>query len=515
MKKLVLASVLALASLSLVSAPLLRAQDSTITIKDPAEFNAYQMASGQTDPATKAAALESFLQTYPNSVVKSAVLNDLIDTYQRMQNADKTLSAASRLLEVDPTNMKAIFISVFIQKNQCAKTQDAQTCDDAGALALKGLSVAKPAGTSDDDWKKLTGATYPVFHSAIALDDVVGKKDIKAGISEYKTELMLYSPDQTKSGPGLWDTLQLAEAYTKLTPPDPVDAIWFYARAWNYAVPLRQQIESRIEYYYINYHGNLDGLDAVKTQAADTVFPPASYTIAPKLTPVQIAHNVIATTPDLTTLNLEDKEYILANGTPDDAAKLWAVLKDQVTPVPGIVTDATASAIKVTVVKAGRKTDYTINLNTPVSYTTIPAEDAAFSAKKSFILASGVGADTDKLAAVLNEDTRVEPKVEIQPVLSQIKVAVTKDAQAAKVADFIVNLAKPLDDEKEIPAVGFNYGIPPATTLIGTYDSYKPVAATATRAATAEIVLRAGAVQPEVKKPVEHHKPAAGHHAAH
>ena len=87
-------------------APTLRAQDQ-ITIKDPAEFNAYQMATTQTDPKAKAAALESFLKTYPQSVVKKAVLDMLMDTYQELGDADKTLSAASRLLQVDPNNMKA------------------------------------------------------------------------------------------------------------------------------------------------------------------------------------------------------------------------------------------------------------------------------------------------------------------------------------------------------------------------------------------------------------------------
>ena len=62
MKKLVLASVMALAGICLVTAPTLRAQDSDqITIQNPAEFNAYQTASTQTDPAAKAAALEDFL----------------------------------------------------------------------------------------------------------------------------------------------------------------------------------------------------------------------------------------------------------------------------------------------------------------------------------------------------------------------------------------------------------------------------------------------------------------------
>ena len=159
MKKFVFASVMALASISLVYTPTLKAQDS-ITIKDPAEFNAYQTASTQSDPKAKVVALESFLQTYPQSVVKSAVLDTLIDTYQSLGDADHTLSAASRLLQVEPNNMKAIFISVLIKKGQCARTvnqktgvsSDPQTCDDAAALAQKGLVAPKPAATSADDW---------------------------------------------------------------------------------------------------------------------------------------------------------------------------------------------------------------------------------------------------------------------------------------------------------------------------------------------------------------------------
>lgn len=447
MKKLVFAFVLALASLSLVSAPLLRAQD-TITIKDPAEYNTYQNAFTQKDPHAKAAALESFLQAYPQSVVKSAVLDTLIDIYQGLGDADKTLSAATRLVQVDPNNMKAIFWSVVIKKSQCAKTvnpktgltSDPQTCDDAALLAQKGLTVPKPAATSPDDWKKLTAGTYPTFHSAIALDDVVSKKDTKAGISEYRTELMLIPPAQTQSGPGLQDTFQLAGCYTKPDAKDLVQAVWFYARTWNFVDPRNKpSIEKLIEYYYTQYHGNLDGLDAVKAQAAATVFPPGTFVISPAPTPAELAHKAIVETPDLSKMALVDTEFILANGVKDDADKLWAVLKDQVTPVPGIVIAATDSVIKI---------------------------------------------------------------------------AVTKDAQSAKIADFIVNMKKPLT-EKEIPAVGFEYKIPPATALVGTYDSFTQVPATDTTVASVQIVLRDGEIQIEKRKPAPAHKPAAGHHTAH
>lgn len=438
MKKFVFASVMALAGLGLTFTPALRAQQSgTIQIKDPAEYNAYQMAITQSNPKAKAEAMESFLKSYPQSVVKGPVLDMLIDTYQQLNEPDQILSAATRLLQVDPSNLKALIFSVYVKKNECAKTSDAQTCDDAAALAQKGLALQKPANVAEDEWKKQTGAAFPIFHSAIALDDTLSKKDLKAAISEYRTELMLYPPDQTKSGQALVDTLQLAEAYTKPGGKDLVQAVWFYARAWNFAPPAyKAQIEPKLEYYYKKYHGDLTGLDAIKTQSAASVFPPGTYTITPAATPAEIAHKVVVETPDLTTLNLNDKEFILASGTKDDADKLWGVMKDQVTPVPGIVISADANTIKM---------------------------------------------------------------------------AVSQDAKDAKIADFIVNLKKPLAD-KDIPQPGFEFGLQPAAELDGTYDSYTQVPATATMTQTAQIVLRDGFIQPEVKKkaPVRR-RPSAAH----
>lgn len=170
MKKLVIASVMTLAYFGFASAPMLPAQQGpTIQIHDAAEFNAYQSAIKLSDPQDKASGLENFLQFYPQSVVKGVVLDALIDTYQGLRDADNTFGAASRLLEVDPNNMKAIFISVFILRNKCAKSGDAQSCNDAASLAQRGLAAPQPATTADSDWKRITDATYPVYRAAIGL----------------------------------------------------------------------------------------------------------------------------------------------------------------------------------------------------------------------------------------------------------------------------------------------------------------------------------------------------------
>ena len=385
MKKLVLASVMALASTCLV-APSLQAQDqSTITIKDPAEYNDYSMATTQSDPKAKAAALEAFLTKYPQSVVKLAVLKMLVGTYQGLNDPDHLLSASTALLQVDPNNLEAILFSVAIKNGNCKKSvnqntgvaADAQSCDDAAALAHKGLTVPKAADLSADDWKKQTDAAYPVFESAIAADDVYSKKDFKGAVDEYKKELMLFQPAQTQSGTGLVDTLNLAEAYVKLTPPDAINAVWFYARAWNFApASFKPVIEKKLDYWYSKYHGGLDGLDGIKTQAAATVFPPGTLVITPADTPQQKIHKILVATPDLSTLALADKELVLAFGSKDDADKLWALMKDKETPVPGTVIEASTTVIKVAVTddaKQSKTADFIVNLKTPLADKDVPA----------------------------------------------------------------------------------------------------------------------------------------------
>jgi hypothetical protein len=520
MKKLVFASVMALASISLVWAPALRAQD--LTIKDPQEFNAYQTATTQSDPKAKAAALESFLTTYPQSIVKKPVLVMLLETYQGLGDADHVVSTATRLLQVDPNNMEALFLSVAIKRSQCTrsidqrtgKTNDAQTCDDGATMATKGLAVGKPDGVSDDDWKKQTGAAFPIFHSMIALDDIVSKGDTKGGIAEYRNELMLFLPEQTQSGPGLVDTLNLAEAYVKLAPPDMVNAVWFYARAWDFApASYKGVIEKKLDYWYNKFHGGLDGLDAIKQQAQATVFPPGTLMITPADTPAQKIHKILANTPDLNTLALADKELVLSYGAKEDADKLWALLKDQPTPVPGTVIDTKVGQIKVIVTQAGKPTDYVVKLQKPVLSQSIVAVGTDISAQKTFIQSSGVASDTDKLTAIFSDTADPVTKIVIEAPVTVIEVAVTDDAKQAKLPDFIVNLKEPLA-EKDIPAAGFEFGLQSKgqAELDGTYDSYTQIPATDTVPQSVEIVLRDGFIQAEKKK-TPPHNPTPAHHA--
>ena len=391
MKKFLLASVfasafvsaLALAGFSLISAPTLLAQatNDQITIKDPAEFNAYQNCTTQTTPAAKASACESFLTQYPQSVVKKAVLGELVDAYAAT-DPTKTIDAAQRLLQLDPNNLKAMYLIAALKKQQAASTpaQAPQLLDDAAAMATKGLAATKPADVKDDDFAKQKAATDPLFYSILSNDLLYSKKDLPGAIAAFRTELEYLAknnPDGTTKAPGLNDTLLLGQTYTQLTPPDMVNGVWFLARAENFApANYKPVIDKQAKYWYKRYHGKEDGYDKGLALAATTIFPPPDFKIDPAPTPKDIADGVVASTPDLSTLALQDKEYILANASKENAENLWALLKDQVTQLPGTVLVATASQIQLAVTddaKADKKPDFTVNMKTPLADKDIPA----------------------------------------------------------------------------------------------------------------------------------------------
>src|SRR5450631_374269 len=385
MKKSVLASLLALAIIIPGSASMVYGQAAAsgqITIKDPAEYNDYTNAVGQSTPAAKSAAIEAFLTKYPNSVVKNDLLEVLMASYQQSGDMAKTLSTADRLLAADPGNLRALAISVYIEKSQAAtKTTpaDAQPIlDKAAAQAQTGLSATKSADLSDADFQKLKTATAPIFDSAIA-QDAENKKDFAGAIAAFNNELKAYpDPTQTQNGPGLNDTYLLGQAYAQQTPPDLKNAAWFLTRAAQFApAQAKPQIEKAAEYFYNKYHGSMDGYPAVQTLAQANLFPPDGYNptpAPPPPSPADLAAQTVASTPDLKTLSLGDQEFILFNGKPEDAQKVWDVLKGHRVQVPGTVISATAESVQLAVTQdnqQSKKADFTVNMKTPLK--SVPA----------------------------------------------------------------------------------------------------------------------------------------------
>jgi hypothetical protein len=459
MKKFLVASALALFLVTAVYHPAAKAQDNqaALDFKNEAEATAYTNAISQTDAKAKAAAIETFLQIYPNSIAKKIMLSQLIGAYNSF-DAGKALESADKLAQADPTNLQAIYIATHSRLLQAKSalvkndTATAKTLLDAALPNAKlGIAVKKPAAISDAQFNGVLAE----FHETIGLD-ALQNKDYATAETEISVGLNLLAPDQQTGLAGAFDALQLANAYVGQTPQDLINASWYFARAWNYLPDAaKPTVDQQGSFWFKRYHGKTDGWEAVKLQAKGSVAPPAGFTIAPAPSPAELAHQALIEAPDPTLINPDDKEYILFNGSKDTETKN---------------ADGT-----VTVVKGD--------------------------ASKLFDAIKGKGIKVEGLIITLTDDT--------------VTLAVSEDLQEKKVAEFTIKLAESLTKpaegkkpapgkpavEKKVPAVGDKI------TLIGAFDSFTQ---------TPPMITLVDGQLPEPEKPAVK-KPAAAvhHHAAH
>jgi hypothetical protein len=400
MKKVVVASLLAFtAAVSIATGTPAALAQSQVNLgsqaasdvqMSPAEYTDYNNAIGQTDPKAKAAALEAYLTKYPQSAVKASVLTQLMQTYSAF-DPTKSLDAADRLLQLEPNNIGALTIEVYFRKASADTLTDPAAkqaaLDSAAGYAQKGLAATKPAAMDDATFTKAKSGAAPYFYSAIATA-ALNKKDMPTAIDNFKKELASVPEDQTKiPGALLTDTYLLATAYYQSAPPDLINCTWYASRAAAFAPePYKTQMMPLAKFCYKKYHGADDGYDTVLTASQASLNPPATLAIKPAPTPASIVDNVIATTPDLGTLAVSDKEFILQNGTPEQAAKVWDTVKGKSVQLPDVVVIAVKdNSVQVAVsddAVQSKTADFTFNLKAPDDAGAKPTPAQAAAAKK-------------------------------------------------------------------------------------------------------------------------------------
>ena len=379
MKKVVLASLLAVAGAVPFASLAYSQQPSSGGIQmSQDEYAAYNKANSETTAAAKAADFEAYLKAYPNSAVKADVLNQILFADSQTGDQAATLSAADRLLAVDPNNLRALTFEVYYRRADADKLTDPaakQAALDAVAkYAQQGLNATKPKDMSDADFAALKTKTDPVFESALA-DADMAKKDNADAITTIKKEIDGDKDDTTKPSPVLQDVYVLAQAYYTSTPPDYLNCAWYATRAAAFApAAYKTTIEPLANYCYKKYHGSLDGYAAMQTAVQTNLDPPAGFTVTAAPKPEDLVAQLVASTPDLATLALGDKETALQYGKPADAQKVFDSVKGKQVEFPNVtVVTATDSQLVLEVsddAVASKTPDFTVNLKEPLK--TIP-----------------------------------------------------------------------------------------------------------------------------------------------
>lgn len=342
------------------------------------EYTAYNAVITATDPTAKAAAAEAFLTKYPQSTVKATILEQLLAAYAAANNVPKALDAADRLLQVDPNNIRALVLQTSLLKGQGDAATDPAAkqaaYDKAASSAARGLKATKPAAVSDADWATIQKQVTPYFYSAEGIDALT-KKDSAGAVTAYTAELKAVDPAQTaQPGQFLQDTFFLGQAYYIATPPDYLNCTYFTTRVAALAPDqFKAQFQPLATYCYKKYHGGEDGYDAVKTAATASLFPSADFAASVKPAPT-VADQATAVLeadkkddPTLAKAALADREFVIANGTAEQADAEFTPIKDKEVKIAGKVVSITDTALLLAVSDDAKQAnpitaDFTITL---------------------------------------------------------------------------------------------------------------------------------------------------------
>lgn len=331
------------------------------TIKDPAEYNAYMAAVNAKDPNAKASALESFLQTYPNSVIKEDALELLMKTYQQLNNVPKIEETGTKLLQVNPNNLTGLALLAYLKRYQClGQTDPAQAaalCAQAGEYGQRGLqqldTAPKPEGYQDADWAKMKDSFKAIFAAAVGNSEL-SKKNYQAAIPNLLEALKANPNDYIT-------TYQLAVAYLEQK-PIVVDGLFWGAKAVDLAKQQNPAAAGQFQKYvhskYVRYHGAEDGFDQLLATAQGVATIPQGFTVAPAPSPADQAAQMCAQTPP-DKMGFGEWEFIFTSGNQQCSDTVWNAIKGKKLQMQGKVLDVTPTVLKIAA------TEDAINANTP------------------------------------------------------------------------------------------------------------------------------------------------------
>lgn len=375
MKKFLFVLLLAAATLAAhaQAAPAAQQQpaDQKKVIQDPAEGTAYLAAVNASTPQDKAQMMESFLQTYPNSVAKEDALEFLLKTYQQLSNGAQMKSTAQRVLQVNPNNITALVVLTYLDHDYAnqGKADSAAALTEAGqygARCIQALGTAsKPEGATDDQWKANKAAFLVICQSAVG-HAALQSKDWPTAQSNLKSVVTAQPTD-------ISSIYQLALAYLSPKPPV-VDGLFWIAKAANSAPAVLPYAKSQ----YNRYHGGMDGFDELLATAKTAATIPDGFTVAPAPSNADLAAGMLkGKTPDQ--LSFAEWQFVLSYGKKEDAEAVWAVVKGKPVRLIASTIEATRESLQLAGSQddiEAKKADITITLKEPLAVARVPKAGA-------------------------------------------------------------------------------------------------------------------------------------------
>ena len=222
-----------------------------------AEYNAYTAAANEKNPAAQLKALDDFVAKYPNSSLLNYVYPLYYQNYAAQKNYPKVIEYADKELalgdKVSVSERYQAYSARAFAFNNTPNPDPAQA-KAAYQAALEGAKsvdkLAKPEGYDEAKFAEEKKIAILSFNWTAA-NAAMAAKDYADAAQMYKI-ILTTNPDDFISN------FNLGRAYSAMTPPQPLDALWAYARAATSKTATEQQskqVKAYIPKVITNYQG--------------------------------------------------------------------------------------------------------------------------------------------------------------------------------------------------------------------------------------------------------------------
>jgi len=256
-----------------------------------AEYNAEQACAAEKAPAAVVKCADDFVAKYSSSDLLVYIYPLYYRAYTQLKNPQKVIEYADKLVALGDKaetgiRYEALYARALAYASLPPKEQDAAAATkarDAAALGLKTLDeLKKPDAMSAEDFakQKLQPAilfNYTAGNASMTL------KDYPAAVTFFKAVLVL-NPDDPIA------YYNIGKAYQAMTPPQQMDAFWYFAKAVTAkgATEVQsRQIKTYLRKLVANYQGGTvcesltdAELNELLQLAGSSAERPASYSIA-------------------------------------------------------------------------------------------------------------------------------------------------------------------------------------------------------------------------------------------
>jgi hypothetical protein len=214
-----------------------------------AEYNSYTACASDKNPASQVKCLDDFVSKYPSSQLLNFVYPLYLQAYGSLKDyaklieySDKTaalgekIDAATRY-NAYYTHAVAWFTMISDPKNKALQSDAAaaKSAQDAVANALKILpEVKKPENVAEDAFNQQK-KTSQITLNGIGAQAAFIQKNFPQAVEYYKAVLEL-APDDPVTN------YRLGQTFLSMTPPQPMDAFWYVARAVSSKSATQQQV---------------------------------------------------------------------------------------------------------------------------------------------------------------------------------------------------------------------------------------------------------------------------------